>query len=137
MICGLPAVLSGRWSWSFAELSDGAERQSADELALGEPSKDDDRGNGERRCGRQFCPEQALGTRIGCDEYRERCSFERREVQRPKRLVPRQNEIEKKRRGKPRNGHRRQHIDEFAPDGRAIHPRRLKDILWNLLEVGE
>src|SRR5258708_5010801 len=43
-------------------LLDGAERKAADELPLREPSEDDDRGNRERRCRRQFCPEQALGT---------------------------------------------------------------------------
>src|SRR5450756_2298151 len=41
----------------FADLLDGAERQPADELPLGEPTVDDDRRNGERRCRRQFRPE--------------------------------------------------------------------------------
>src|SRR5258707_5302098 len=46
----------------FANLFDGAEGQPANELPLREPSENDDRRNGERRRGRQFCPEQALGT---------------------------------------------------------------------------
>src|SRR5258708_27809936 len=49
-------------SGPFADLFDGAERQSADELPLGEPSEYDDRGDGERRGGRQLRPEQALRT---------------------------------------------------------------------------
>ena len=124
-------------SGPFADLFDGAERQSADELPLGEPSEYDDRGNGERRCRRQLRPEQALGTRIGCDEHRERRGIQRRKVQRPERLVPRQDEIEQQRRGEAGNGHRRQHIDELASDGRAIHPRRFEDILRDFLEIGE
>src|SRR6266576_3218264 len=56
----------------FAALLDGAERQSADQLPLAEPSEHDDRGNGERRRSRQLRPKQALRTRIGRDEYRER-----------------------------------------------------------------
>src|SRR6202051_3034659 len=55
----------------FADLLDGAERQPADELPLGEPSEEDDRSNGERRRRRQFGPEQTLRTRIGGDEHRE------------------------------------------------------------------
>ena len=77
------------------------------------------------------------GTRIGCDEYRERCCVQRRKVQRPERLVPRQNEIKEQRRGKPWNGHRRQHINEFTSDGRTIHPRRFQDILRDFLEIRE
>src|SRR5438477_8624862 len=45
-------------SGSLVDLLDGAERQSTDQLPLGEPPEDDDRGDGERRGGRQFRPEQ-------------------------------------------------------------------------------
>src|SRR6266511_3017118 len=63
------------WPMIFVPLLlDGAEGQSADELPLGKPTEDDDGGNGERRGGRQLCPEQALGARIGCDERCERRS---------------------------------------------------------------
>src|ERR1700716_829532 len=44
----------------FADLLDGAERQSADELPLAEPSEYPDRGDGERRRRRQLRPEQTL-----------------------------------------------------------------------------
>src|SRR3982074_2859464 len=43
-------------SGPFADLFDGAERQPADQLPLGEPSEYDDRGNGERRRCRQLGP---------------------------------------------------------------------------------
>src|ERR1700680_2525797 len=54
------SVIWPMMSGPFADLLDGAECQAADELPLGEPSEDDDRGDGERRGCRQFCPEQAL-----------------------------------------------------------------------------
>src|ERR1700716_3147950 len=56
------SVIWPMMSGPFADLFDGAERQPAHELPLGEPSEHDDRGNGERRCRRQLCPEQALRT---------------------------------------------------------------------------
>src|ERR1700682_2164383 len=131
------SVIWPMMSSPFADLFDGAERQPADELPLGEPSEDDDRGNGKRRRGRQFRPEKALGARIGRDKHRKRRRIRRRKVQGPERLVPRQYEVEKKRRGKAGNGHRRQHINKLAPDGRAIHPRRFQDVLGDFLEIGE
>src|SRR5260370_28479043 len=56
------SVIWPMMSSPFPDLLDGAERQSADELPLAEPSEDDDRGNGERRRSRQLRPEQALWT---------------------------------------------------------------------------
>src|SRR5258708_18983242 len=56
------SVIWPMMSSPFADLFDGAERQPANELPLGEPSQYDDRGNGERRRGRQLRPEQALRT---------------------------------------------------------------------------
>src|SRR3979490_2847023 len=56
------SVIWPMMSGPFADLFDGAERQPAHELPLGEPSEYDDRGNRERRRGRQLRPEQALRT---------------------------------------------------------------------------
>ena len=42
-------------------------------------------------------------------------AFERRQIQRPERLVPGQDEIEQQRRGDARHRHRRQHVDDLLP----------------------
>src|SRR5471030_1279286 len=131
------SVIWPMMSSPFADLFDGAERQSAYELSLGEPSEDDDRGDGEcRRC-RQLRPEQAFGTRIGRNEHRERRRIQRRKVQGPERFVPSQDEVEEQRRGKAGNGHRRQHVNQLAADGSPIHPRCLEDALRDFLEISE
>src|SRR5215468_7728331 len=116
--------LPGSRSWSL----DGSEGEAAHQLALREPAEDQDRRDGDRRGRRQLGPEQAFGAGIGGDEDGEGSQLRGGQVERPERLVPRQDDVEQQGRGDPGHRHRRQHIDHFAPQRGAIHARRLQDL---------
>src|SRR5215468_6482550 len=75
-------------------LLDRAEGESAHQLALAEPAQHQDGRDGHGRGGRELGPEQALGARIGSDEHGERRRVRAREVERPERLVPGQDDVE-------------------------------------------
>ena len=77
------------------------------------------------------------GTRIGGNEDRERRCLRGRKVQGPERLVPGEDEVEEKRRGDARHRHRGEHVGELLADRRAVHAGGLKDVLRDLLEIGE
>src|SRR5579862_3969693 len=86
----LPIVATFDWS----KLLDGAEGEAAHQLALREPSKDQDGRNRQHgRCGKQR-PEIAFRTREGGDHVGQRRRIDVGQVQRPERFVPRENDRE-------------------------------------------
>src|SRR5262249_29553160 len=116
---------------------DRSERKAAHKLPLGKPPEYQDGRYRHGRRRRQLGPEQPLRTRIGGDEGRQRRRLRGGRVQRPHRLVPREDEVEQQGRCDARQGHERQHVDDLPPQGRPVHARRLQDLAGYLLEVGE
>ena len=59
-----------------------------------------------------------------------------RQIERPERLVPRQDDREQHGRGDARHRHRREHVDDLVQERSSVHARRLEDVDRDLLEVG-
>ena len=63
-------------------------------------------------------------------------AFGRGQADRPEGLVPGQDDVEQQGRGDARHRHRRQHVDDLAPERGAVHARRLEDLAGDFAEVG-
>src|SRR5579863_10104241 len=115
----LPIVASFDWS----KLLDGAEGEAAHELALREPSQNQDWRDRQHRSRREQRPEIALGTRKRGDHIGQRRRIDVGKVERPEGLVPGENDGQQHRGSDAGNRHRRQHINDLVGERCAIHSR--------------
>src|SRR5580704_13575528 len=100
-----PNAFSTDFSWMlpivaypFRKSLDGAEGQTSDELLLREPAENENRRDRERRSRRKLRPEKPFRRGVGGNEGRQRSGVRGRQIERPERFVPRQDDGEKHRR---------------------------------------
>src|SRR5690606_972761 len=113
---------------SLLPLFDRADGEAADLLLLAEPAHDQNRRDGHGRRRRELGPEESLRAGVRRDEGGQRRRAGGGEVQRPERLVPRQDNVQQQGRGDTRHRHRRQHVDDLLAERGAVHARRLQDL---------
>src|SRR5690606_9775331 len=86
--------------------------------------------------GGKLGPEQALGAGVGGHQGGQRGGGGARQVERPERLVPAQDQRQQHGRGQAATSDRQQYADDLLPGGGAIQARRFEDVHGDVLEVG-